>query len=119
MKLPSADKFYSSMTQWMEEIAAGAGRPGLKTVEFISLMYDIAPLPWPRLDDLRKHYAAAADGRREEVPTAPYGDGYDEEATRTKSKWWHIKPKQVAEGSAKSPPRASIQFAIMRVLPPP
>ncbi|VDK32436.1 unnamed protein product [Taenia asiatica] len=113
MKLPSADKFYSSMSQWMEEIAAGTDRPGLKTMEFISLMYDIAPLPWPRLGDLRKRYAAAGAGRREEVPAAPYGDGYDEEAKRTKSKWWHIKPKQVVEGSAKSPPGADIQPAII------
>ncbi|KAL5112082.1 TBC1 domain family member 30 [Taenia crassiceps] len=113
MKLPSADKFYSSMSQWMEEIATGTDWPGLKTVEFISLMYDIAPLPWPRLGDLRKRYAAAADGRKEEAPAAPYGDGYDEEAKRTKSKWWHIKPKQVVEGSAKSPPRASTQPAII------
>nr|CDS15677.1 TBC1 domain family 0 [Echinococcus granulosus] len=113
MKLPSADKFYSSMAQWMEEITEGADRPGLKTVEFISLMYNIAPLPWPRLGDLRKRYAAAADGRREEVPTVLYGDGYDEEAKKTKSKWWNINVKQVVEESAKSPPRASIQPAVI------
>ncbi|VDM16210.1 unnamed protein product [Hydatigera taeniaeformis] len=110
MRLPSADRFYSSVSQWMEEIASGADRPGLKTKEFISCMYDLAPLPWPRLGDLRKRYAAAADVRREEVPTVLYGDGYDEEAKKTKFKWWHIKSKQAIEESLKSSPKEHIRL---------
>ncbi|KAM3174828.1 hypothetical protein ACTXT7_009741 [Hymenolepis weldensis] len=91
------------MTQWLEEIAEG--NSNVSTPEFIRLMYDIAPLPWPRLDDLRRRYAAASEVGK--APTlrypASYGDGYDEVAGRAKAKWWwNIKPRQ-AEEPAKSP----------------
>lgn len=104
MQLTSADKFYSSMAQWLEEIAEG--NSNVSTAEFIRLMYDIAPLPWPRLDDLRKRYAAASEGGK--VPNlrslTSYGDGYDDVAGRSKTKWWwNIKLRQACEEPAKSP----------------
>ena len=109
MRVASADEFYSSMSQWMEEIAEGMSSPRVETVEFIRLMYDIAPLPWPRLGDLRRHYAAATEfiGSQQEEAISPppplhYNDGYDEEARKAKTRWWHKRPRQTVDESAKS-----------------
>lgn len=112
MQLTTADKFYSSMNQWLEEIAEGDS--DVSTSEFIRLMYDIAPLPWPRLDDLRRRYAAASEGGKGSLPNFPmfYGDGYDEMADQAKTKWWwNVKSRQ-ADEPVKSPPanKARIHF---------
>nr|CDS30201.1 TBC1 domain family 0 [Hymenolepis microstoma] len=110
MQLTSVDKFYSSMTQWLEEIAEG--NSNVSTPEFIRLMYEIAPLPWPRLDYLRRRYAAASEGGKVPPLRSPksYGDGYDEVACRTKVKWWwNIKTRQTEE-PVKSPQRSEARL---------
>ncbi|VDO13662.1 unnamed protein product [Rodentolepis nana] len=110
MQLTSADKFYSSMTQWLEEIAEG--NSNVSTAEFIRLMYEIAPLPWPRLENLRRQYTAASEGGKVPTLRSPkfYGDGYDEVASRSKVKWWwNIKPRQIEEPT-KSPQRSKARL---------
>lgn len=130
MKLKTADTFYSCMNTWMEEIAGGCAnvveRRGLTSADFIRRMYDMAPLPWLRLIDLRKHYGVTAttstttgDSYQPAQHYTPnyntaqktfYGDGYDpaiadeltDNCTNTKSRWWHIKSRRLADNS-KSP----------------
>ncbi|KAM7541095.1 hypothetical protein Aperf_G00000022028 [Anoplocephala perfoliata] len=105
MQLTTADKFYSSMNQWSEEIAEDSS--AVSTSEFIRLMYDIAPLPWPRLEDLRRRYAAANEGGKSSLPQSQmiYGDGYDEVAgQQTKTKWWWNARSRQADEPAKFSP---------------
>ncbi len=108
MKLTSAFTFYSHMNQWMEEIAEGTGdHAGAASVDFINQMYGLAPLPWPRLADLRKRYGEGdRPSKYTSVVNTIYGDGYDpveeEAAANTKSRWWRLKSKRTAD-SSKSP----------------
>lgn len=109
----------------MGKIAEGMGPSRVETVDFMRLVYDIAPLPWPRLGDLRKHYAMSAeyiDGRLREVISLPppllsfqYKDGYDEEARKIKTKWWQMKPKQALQETTKSLAKSREQSTVTYV----
>uniref|UniRef100_A0A5K3FAM0 Rab-GAP TBC domain-containing protein n=1 Tax=Mesocestoides corti TaxID=53468 RepID=A0A5K3FAM0_MESCO len=95
MKLTSADSFYSSMNRWMEEIAEGSDRSGMETRDFIRRVYEIAPLPWQFVGDLRKNYTNRISSCQGEESILLYGDVYYEQSKeKTKSKWWQIKPRR-------------------------
>ncbi|KAL7061864.1 hypothetical protein AAHC03_01208 [Spirometra sp. Aus1] len=84
LKLTSADQFYSSMSQWMEEFAEGYR---LDTVEFMRRVYDIAPLPWTELRQLREKYAFSINPFGEDGAAENYGDDMEEKQQR-KVRWW-------------------------------